>query len=166
MEAAVGLVLDLVLYIFVGGFLLGMCLNLVTGSVRALKYCLGGFAILLTIAAVVGLVLSGGLLIFLLFQLIILLLLFLFTVFVGGLCGSGVRKLLHEWQARKKVTSQDLVDHLPVAEFAAQENIETERAMARIRSGYYKGGKFSGQWYVHRSELTQAPAQSADREEF
>lgn len=154
MEAAVGFVLDLVLYIFAAAFLLGLCLNLVTGSGRALKYCLSGFAVLFAIAAVIGLVLSGGLLIFLLFQLIILMLLFLFTVFVGGLCGSGVRALWQDFAARKTVAPQDLADYLPVAEFAVREGIDTERAVARIRSGYYRGGKFAGHWYVHRTELS------------
>lgn len=154
MEAAVDLVLDLVLYIFVGAFLLGLCLNLVTGSGRALKYCLSAFGLLFGIAAVAGLVLSGGLLIFLLFQLIILMLLFLFTIFVGGLCGSGVLRLVQDYAARKTVAPQDLADHVAVAEFAALEDIEAERVLARIRSGYYRGGRFAGAWYVHRAELS------------
>ena len=157
MEAAAGLVLDLVLYLFAGAFLLGLCLNLVTGSGRALKLCLSSFAVMFSGAAVVGLILSGGLLIFLLFQLIILMLLWLFTLFVGGLCGSGVRKLLQDHDSRKLVSQQDLADYLPVAEFAAAEGVDVERALARIRSGYYKGGKFAGQWYVHCAELTQRP---------
>jgi hypothetical protein len=155
MEAAVGFVLDLVLYLFVGAFLLGLFLNLGTGSGRALKVCLSGFAVMFAGAAVVGLILSGGLLIFLLFQLIILMLLWLFTLFVGGLCGSGVRKLLQGLDSRKVLRQQDLADYILVAEFAAAEGIDAERALARIRSGYYKGGKFAGQWYVHCAELTQ-----------
>ncbi len=155
MAAAVGFVLDLVLYLFAGAFLLGLFLNLATGSGRALKLCLTGFAVMFAGAAGVGLILSGGLLIFLLFQLIILMLLWLFTVFVGGLCGSGVRKLLQDLDSRKLVSREDLADYLPVAEFAAAEGVDVERALTRIRSGYYKGGKFEGQWYVHCAELTQ-----------
>jgi len=158
MEAAVGFVLDLVLYIFVGAFLLGLCLNLFTGSGRALKYCLSSIAVVFAIGAGVGLLLSGGLLIFLLFQLIILMLLFLFTLFAGGLCGSGLRSLGRDFAARKTVASGDLAEHLPAGEFAQLEAIEPERVLARIRSGYYKGGRFAGHWYVHRSELSQPPA--------
>jgi hypothetical protein len=162
MEAAVELVLDLVLYLFVGAFLLGLCLNLVTGSGRALKYCLSAFAVLFGIAAVAGLVLSGGLLIFLLFQLIILMLLFLFTIFVGGLCGSGVLRLVQDYAARKTVAPQDLTEHLPLAEFAEREGIDVERVLARIRSGYYKGGRFAGAWYVHRAELSRSDNYKSD----
>jgi hypothetical protein len=155
MEAAVGLIKDLVLYIFFAAFMLGLALNLATGSGRALKYCLGGLALLFAIAAGVGLVLSGGLLIFLLFQLVILILLFLFTLFVGGLCGSAVLKLLQDSDARKSVQLHELDEFLSVAEFAAAEDLDAARVEARIRSGYYKGGRFQGQWYVHRSELTR-----------
>ena len=155
MEAAVEFILDLVLYIFIGAFLLGFCLNLATGSGRALRCCLGTLAALFALAAAVGLVLSGGLLIFLLFQLVILLLLILFTVFLGGLCGSAVLALARDHGARKRVAPQELGEHLPAEEFATREGIETERVLARIRSGYYKGGKSGGRWYVHRAELTQ-----------
>jgi hypothetical protein len=158
MQAAVEFVLNLVLAVFGGAFLLGLILNFLTGSGRALKYVLVGFALLFGVAAVVGLAVSGGLLIFLLFQLIILMLLFLFTLFVGGLCGSGLRGLLQRHGARKTLRPEQLGDYVEVALFCAAQGEDEERTLARIRSGYYQGGSCRGRWYVHKSEQGGADA--------
>lgn len=154
MEAVVGLIEDLLLYLFAAAFLLGLLLRLFTESMRALHWCLGGLSLLFATGIIAGFVLSGGLLIFLLFQLLIFVLVLLFTVFAGAVCATGILRLRQLQGARKTLDAAAAAEQLAVEEFAALEGIEVERALARIRSGYYKGGQHAGRWYVHRSELT------------
>ena len=52
------------------------------------------------------------------------------------------------------MNEEELGDYLTIAEFAAREGIDEERAQARIESGYYTGGYCKGAWYVHKSELS------------
>lgn len=153
MEATMELVKEFVFYIFSFAFLLGLFLHLATGSVRAIQYCLGGLTAIFIVGAIVGLVLSGGMLIILLFQLIIVVLVLFFTIIAGALCGGGIRMLLDGKRASKNLSEHDIADYVTVTEFCLLEGVEEERALARIQSGFYKGGCLEGCWYVHKSEL-------------
>ena len=105
-----------------------------------------------TLLIILGFVFSRGLLIFLLFQIIALILIWYMCVVVGAVCGGGVYSLRHKHAPGKKLTQAELGDYLPAADFAAQEGVEVERALARIRSSYYRGGQYEGAWYIHKSE--------------
>lgn len=153
METMMDLVKDFVFYLFAFAFLLGLLLHLATGSVRALKYCLGGLTALFSVGAIAGLVLSGGMLIILLFQLIIVVLILFFTIIAGALCGGGIRMLLDGKRASKGLSKPAIGDYITVAEFCRLKGLEEARVLARIQSGFYQGGHLEGSWYVHKAEL-------------
>lgn len=140
-------------------FIAGLLLTSTSGSAKPVKIFLVVLTGIFVLAIGAGLVFSRGLLVFLLFQLIALIISLYFVVVIGAVCGGGLYVLL----SRKKhvaLDGTDLADYLPVTEFSLQENISDDRALARIHNGYYRSGRYQGQWYIHKSELT-APAPSA-----
>jgi len=147
------LVKQFVFYIFSFAFLLGLFLHLATGSVKVIQYCLGSLTAIFIVGAIAGLVLSGGMLILLLFQLVIVVLLVFFTIIAGALFSGGIRMLLDGRRDRKSLSKPEIADYVTVTEFCLLKGVEEERVLARIQSGFYKGGCFEGCWYVHRSEL-------------
>lgn len=136
-------------------FGLGFMLAQASGTWQLPRRVLISLNVLYLVLLVVGLLLTKGFLVFLMFQYIGLVLVLDIVYVAGAASGAGLRAV----QQRKRATALDatmLDDYMDVTEFAAREGIEAERALARIKSGYYKGGCRDGRWYVHRSELTPA----------
>lgn len=137
--------------LFLTGFVLGASRGTAPLPTRGLLILNLLFLLLL----VAGLVLSGGLAVFLMFQYVGLVLVLDIVYVAGACCGAG----LHALQHRKQATALDtraLQDYLALEEFAQREGITEERVLVRLRSGFYRGGQHDGRWYVHRSELTDA----------
>lgn len=148
------LIKDIALYVFSLVFLAGLLITAVTGSAAAVRTTLVVFTALFILVSIAGFAFSGGWLIFLYTQLIVLVLMLYFVFVAGAVTGGGIYLLLHKKTPGETLAASQLADYLPVAEFAAREGITEERALSRIRSGYYRGGRCRGDWYVHRSELT------------
>jgi hypothetical protein len=142
----------------VGGlaFLAGLLITATTGSAQPVKTLLKVLTIVFTLL-LVGSYIAFRLIIFLAFQIIALVLIWFLCIVVGAVCGGGIYSLRHKQAPGKRLTQEELGEYLPAADFAAREGIEVERALARIRSSYYRGGQYDGAWYVHRSE--QSPKQ-------
>lgn len=136
-------------------FAVGFMLTSTSGSAKPVKIFLGIATAVLAIALVVGLIISRGLLIYLTFQIIALIMLWYLMVILGAVCGGG----MYVWMNRKppgtNLQSADMSEYLRASEFSALEQITEERAISRIKSGYYQGGLLQGAWYIHRSELSQ-----------
>jgi hypothetical protein len=135
-------------------FLVGLMLTATTGSFRPVKIFLWILTGFFTLLIAIGFYFTAFL-IFLLFQIIALILLWYMCVVVGAACGVGIWSLRHKRQIGEQLAQKDLGEFIPVAEFCAREGVDEERVLARIRSGYYRGGAFGGAWYVHRSEQSR-----------
>lgn len=146
-----GILVDSIYTIAALLFLVGLILTASTGSARPVKIFLVLLSGLFTLIIGVGFFFTPFV-IFLLFQIIALILIWDMCIVVGAVCGGGIYSLRHKQPIGKRLAPGDLTDYLPLAEFAAREGIDDERALARIRSGYYRGGSFEGAWYVHASE--------------
>lgn len=149
-----GILADLVYGVAGLAFLSGLLITAITGAAKPVKTFLWVLTGLFTVLIVIGFVFSRGLLIFLLFQIVALILIWYMFVVIGAVCGGGIYSLRHRQAPGKKLTAQELGDYLPATDFAAREGIELERALARIRSSFYRGGQYDGTWYVHKSEQT------------
>lgn len=135
---------------FVGGVLL----TVFTGNFRAFRITLIALSATLGIALVIGMVVTVGRLIFLTFQLLSVIFIVYLLMLAGAVCGYGLFVLIHKKPPGKKLQAAELDDYLPATEFAVQERIDEERALSRIKSGYYQGGLFQGVWYIHKTELS------------
>ena len=144
------------LYTTLAVFIIGVLVTTITGSARAVKLLLGGVTVILVLALAGGLIFTRGLLIYLTFQIIALVVMWYLVLLAGAVCGGGIYLLLHRKPPGKLLTPAELDDYITVTEFCAREGIDTERAEARIRSGYYNGGRVDGVWYIRRSELSNA----------
>lgn len=133
-------------------FLSGLLITAITGAAKPVKIFLWVLSGIFALLIIAGFVFSRGLLIFLLFQIIALILIWYMFVVIGAVCGGGIYALRHRQAPGNRLTPEELADYLPAADFAAREGIEMERALARIRSSYYRGGQYEGAWYIHRSE--------------
>jgi hypothetical protein len=136
-------------------FIAGLLLTAVTGSARPVKIFLGILAIIFSIGIVAGFIVSQGLFVYLLFQIISLAIILFFVVILGAVCGGGIYLLLHKKPRGKSLTRLDIEEYLPAAEFSTLEGITEERALLRINGGFYRGGLYEGNWYIHKSELSQ-----------
>jgi hypothetical protein len=152
-----GILIDSIYAIAALLFVIGLLLTASTGRTRPVKIFLALLNGLFTLLIAVGFFFTPFV-IFLLFQIIALILVWDLCVVVGAVCGGGIYSLLHKQPVGKHLVQGELGDYLPLAEFAAREGIDEERALARIRSGYYRGGSFGGAWYVHASEQSQHKA--------
>jgi hypothetical protein len=150
-----GILADVVYAVAGLAFLCGLLITAITGAARPVKTFLWVLTGIFTLLIALGFVFSRGLLIFLLFQIIALILVWYMFVVVGAVCGGGLYLLRHRQAPGTRLTQEELVDYLPAADFAAREGIEVERALARIRSSYYRGGQYEGSWYIHRSEQSR-----------
>ena len=135
-------------------FVTGLAITAATGSARNIKILLAILSVILGAVTVVGLIYSRGLLTYLLFQLIALVLVLYLVVVAGAVCGGGIYLLLHKKPVGRSLSRPDLAGYQPAAEFSTLEGITEERALARIKSGYYQGGRHEGAWYIHKSELS------------
>ena len=145
---------DLVLYTFLAAFLSGFLITVVSGSGKAVKVWLLLVFLVFTGFTVYGFMLSGGLLVFLVFQLVVLLFILIFVIIAGAAAGGGVYALIHKKPEGNPLAETEINDYLALSDFAGLEKITEDRALARIRSGFYTGGTYQGQWYVHKSELS------------
>ena len=136
-------------------FVSGMVITAVTGRAKPVKTFLWALTALFTLLIVLGFIFSQGLLIFLLFQIIALILIWYMFVVIGAVCGGGIYSLRNRRQVGTRMTQAELDDYVPVEEFCALEGIDADRALARIRSGYYRGGAFGKNWYIHKSEQSR-----------
>ncbi len=105
-----------------------------------------------------SLIYSRGLLIFLLFQILSLAVILLLVVIMGAVCGAGIFSLRHKQPRGKSLGKSGIGEYLPVVVFSTREGITEERALARIKSGYYQGGLIESAWYIHKAELSQSKA--------
>jgi hypothetical protein len=146
-------------YVLAGlAFVAGLLITATTGAMKPVKTLLWALTALFTLIIIAGFIFSRGLLIFLLFQIIALILVLYMFVVLGAVCGGGIYMRRNKQAVGKHLSQADLEDYLPVAEFCALEGVDEERALARIRSGYYRGGSDAGAWHIHRSELAQNKA--------
>lgn len=152
-----GILLDSIYALAAVFFGIGLVLTATSGRTRPVKVFLwiltGGFALLIGIGFV-----FTPLVIFLLFQVLALILFWYLCIIAGAACGWGIYALRHKRRIGQSLTRQELDDFVPLNEFCAREGIDAERARARISSGYYRGGSFGGEWYVHRSEQSRQQA--------
>lgn len=149
------IITDFALYTVLAAFLSGFLITAVSGSGKAVRIWLLLLFLVFSGFTVYGFVLSGGLLIFLVFQLVSLLIIVFFVIIAGAAAGGGVYTLIHKKTRGKQIPDSELNDYLALADFASLEKITEDRAMARISSGFYAGGKYRGKWYVHKSELSR-----------
>ncbi len=136
-------------------FVTGLLITTLTGSARPVKVFLVILTLIVVAGLVAGFIFSRGLLIYLLFQLIALVLILYFVVVFGAVCGGGIYLLLHKKTRGKLLSQPELAEYLATAEFSTLEGITEERALARVLSGFYQGGRHKGLWYIHKSELSQ-----------
>lgn len=142
----------------IGGlaFITGLLLTATTGSAKPVRTLLKAVSITFAVL-LIGSYIAFRLVIFLAFQIIALVLIWELCIVVGAVCGGGIYSLRHKQPVGRKLTQDELGDYLPAADFAAAEGIELERALARIKSSYYRGGQYDGAWYIHRSEQSPRP---------
>lgn len=135
---------------FVAGFLL----TVITGAAKPVKVLLAVLTGIFALALIAGLIFSRGLLIYLVFQIIALILLWYLLIIVGAVFGGGAYLLINKKPPGKNLADANMEEYLPALEFSAIENITEERAISRIKSGYYHGGLHKGTWYIHKSQLS------------
>jgi hypothetical protein len=135
-------------------FVAGLVITAVTGAARPVKVFLGILAAISVLAIGAGFVISKGLLFYLLFQIISLIVILFFVVILGAVCGGAIFALRHKQPPGKNLDNVNIEEYLPTAQFAALEGITEERAVGRIRGGFYQGGLYEGSWYIHKSELS------------
>jgi hypothetical protein len=147
------LVQNFAILIFSFFFILGFFCKVISGSSKAVKYCLGIIGALFFVGALIGLALSNGFLIFVLPQIVVLAIVFIMVTVVGALFGGFVQKLMKKSASTSKISTHNFSDYLPIAEFSVSKALQEEKVIQRIKSGFYQGGQFEGRWYVHQSEL-------------
>lgn len=138
-------------------FVIGLLLTTFSGRARPVKIFLWILTALFTVLIGIGFAITPFV-IFLLFQIVALILVWFMCIVAGAVCGGGLYSLRHKRKAANSLVETELNDFVPVSDFCRQEGVDEERALARIRSGYYRGGAFNGRWYVHRSEQSRQQA--------
>jgi hypothetical protein len=136
-------------------FVSGLLITAISGAARPVKIFLGILAAISSAGIIAGFIFSNGLLFYLVFQIISAVVLLCFVVVLGAVCGGGIYMLRHKKPPGKSLGKLDIAEYLPAAEFSALEGITEERALGRIKGGFYQGGLYEGAWYIHKSELSQ-----------
>ena len=148
-------VFDLTLYVLTAAFISGFLITVLGGSARGIKILLIALSVIFTLVVIPGFIVTRGLLIFLILQLISMLIIIFMFIIVGAVTGASIYHLIH----KKKNTNLDqglIHEYISLVEFSEKKGITEERTLARIKSGYYLGGLYEGNWYVHHSELSDA----------
>ena len=146
-------VFDLTIYVLTAAFISGFLITVLTGSGRGIKILLIVLSVLFTLIVIPGFIVTRGLLIFLILQLISMLIIIFMFIIVGAVTGAGIYSLIHK--KKSKIVGKDAIhEYLSLGDFSEKEGITEQRALSRIKSGYYLGGLYAGNWYVHNSELT------------
>jgi len=148
------LVKDVAIAVFSLAFLAGFLTTVFTGTGRHLKILLVILTLLFLVISIAGFFVTSGWLIFLYTQLIVLWLIIYGVIVTGAVVGGGIFLFLHKRQVGETVGDGNVGQYIPLSEFAAIEELDEDRVLGRIRSRYYRGGRFNGAWYVHKSELT------------
>ena len=148
------LLLNAVFAIFGAAFVIGFFFTLFSGHFRGIKILLIIFSILFVILIIPGFILTQGWLIFLFFQLMTFWIVIYMFLLTGAAAGFGVHGLIHKKSPGSIISESELKEYLTLGDFSVQEGIDEERALTRIRNGFYKGGRLEGEWYVHQSELS------------
>jgi len=151
------LVKDIAIAVFSLAFLTGILTTVFTGTGRNLKILLVILTILFLVISIAGFFVSSGWLIFLYTQLIVLWLIIYGVIVTGAVVGGGFFLFLHKRQVGETVSDGNIKQYILLSEFAALEELDEDRVLGRIRSRYYRGGRYDGTWYVHQSELTNKP---------
>jgi hypothetical protein len=158
------LIADITLYVFSAAFLSGLLITAVSGSARAVKIYLMLLTALSLFGILAGLIFSQGLLIFLIFQIITLVIIIFFFIIAGAAAGAGIYQLIHKKSPFKKLMENELIDYLPLARFSEMEGLSEDRVFLRVKSGFSEGGKYKGDLYIHKSELTDPENKKIKRE--
>ena len=137
-------------------FISGLLITALTGAARPVKIFLGILAAVAGAGIIAGFIFSNGLLFYLVFQIISAVVLLCFIVILGAVCGAGIYALRHKKPPGKSLSFLDIEHYLPGAEFSTLEGITEERALGRIKGGFYQGGLYEGTWYIHKSELSHS----------
>lgn len=133
-------------------FILGFACTFLNGSIKTVKTCLTVIAIMFFLGSLAGLIFSRGLLIFLLPQLLVFYIFIALMIILGAAAGVLVHRGRKEISSSDKLKASNLAAYLPLPEFLSATGLEEDRVIKRIKSGFYLGGVFQGQWYVHKSE--------------
>ena len=150
------LIKDIALVVFSLAFLAGFLTTVFTGTGRILKILLVVLTVIFILISIAGFFVTSGWLIFLYTQLMVLWLIVYGVIVTGAVMGGGIFLLLHKRRIGDNITLDDVAEYLPLDEFAALENLDEDRVLGRLRSRYYRGGRFLGNWYIHRSELSNS----------
>ncbi|MEY4640329.1 MAG: hypothetical protein RLZZ227_323 [Pseudomonadota bacterium] len=153
---------DVALYLILAAFMAGMLITAITGAAKGVKHLLFGLSALFFVLIAAGFVFSRGLLIFLLFQILALILGIYIVIVVGAGAGAVIHAVLYNRRSRKTLKETELGEYLPSTEFALAAGMPEERVIARISSGFYRGGSLRGKWYVHKTELASFQATDTD----
>ncbi|MDY6981655.1 MAG: hypothetical protein SV422_01065, partial [Pseudomonadota bacterium] len=129
--------LDSIYFLAAVFFVIGFLLTAFSGQARPVKIFLWILTALFTVLIGIGFALTPFV-IFLLFQIVALILIWFMCVVAGAVCGGGLYSLQHKRKSANSLAEADLGDFVPLADFCAQEDVDEERALARIRSGYYR----------------------------
>ena len=148
------LLLNIVLSTFAVAFVIGCLFTLISGSFRGIRILLIILSVLFVLVIIPGFVVTRGWLIFLFFQLITFWIVIYMFLLAGAAAGFGAYKLIHKTAPGSTIEEIELDKYLGLDEFSMREGISEERALSRIKNGFYKGGQFQGNWFVHQSELS------------
>ena len=148
------LLLTIVLGTFAAAFVIGCLFTLISGSFRGIRILLIILSVLFVLVVIPGFVVTRGWLIFLFFQLMTFWIVIYMFLLTGAAAGFGVYKLIHKTAPGSAIDETELNNYLGLIEFSTREGISEERALSRIKNGFYRGGQFQGNWFVHQSELS------------
>ena len=115
-------VFDLTLYVLTAAFISGFFITVLTGSARGIKTLLIALSVLFTLMVIPGFIVTRGLLIFLILQLISMLIIIFMFIIVGAVPGAGICHLIH----KKKNThlDQDLIhEYMSLVEFSEKKGL-------------------------------------------
>lgn len=156
---------DIALYVILAAFMAGLLIVAFTGAARGVKNLLFALSALFFVLIVAGFFFSRGLLIFLLFQIIALILGVYIVIVIGAAAGAVIHSAIHQANTRKVLKEADLGEYVSSKEFALIAEMPEERVVARIHSGFYRGGSVRGNWYVHKTELSSLQSAEAGESE-
>ena len=124
------IVIDLTIYVLTAAFISGFLITVLTGSGRGIKILLIGLSVLFTLVVIPGFIVTRGLLIFLILQLISMLIIIFMFIIVGAVAGAGVYTLIHK--KKSKMVEEDVIhEYLSLGEFSEKEGI-TEQALKSL----------------------------------
>ena len=136
-------VFDLTLYVLTAAFISGFLITVLGGSARGIKILLIALSVIFTLVVIPGFIVTRGLLIFLILQLISMLIIIFMFIIVGAVTGAGIYHLIH----KKKNTNLDqglIHEYISLVEFSEKKgSLKNVRLHAlkvvTIWAGFMKG---------------------------